>query len=107
MDVLQQRISQHLGVLRTPDDGRDGGQSGALRGLPAPLAHDQLVTPRFQFPDDDRLEQAELADGMGELGQRVLVEHGPRVAGVALDPLDPDLRVSRSARSSSHGRRRG
>ena len=71
---------------------RPGGAGG-----PEPaLAHDELVAgpaPRGVrlLPDDDRLEQAELLDAVGQLLQRLVVEGQPRLLGVRDDVADREL----------------
>ena len=44
VQVLQQRVAQHVVVAGLPDDGRDRLQAGLLGGAPPTLAHDQLVS---------------------------------------------------------------
>ena len=96
MDVLQQRVPEQVGVLGAPDDRRDGADAGPLRGPPTALTHHQLVAAARHIADDDRLQQAELADRVGELDQGVLVEHRPRVPRVAPDLVDRDIDVARA-----------
>ncbi len=73
--------------------GHDGGDRLALcqaRGAPAPLAGDQLVL-RAHRPHQDRLQHAVLPDGIGELGQRVLLVGEARLRRVGQDLVDRDL----------------
>ena len=54
-----------------------------------PLAHHQLVAAGVRIgAHDDRLQHAELADRVGQLGQRVLVEDLARLLGVGVDLVD-------------------
>ena len=63
---------------------------GLLRGAPAAFAGDELVAVLAERSDEDRLEDAVLADRRGELVQRVVVEDHPRLARVRFDLLDRD-----------------
>ena len=60
------------------------------RRAPASLAGDQLVAVVGQRPDEDGLQDAVLADGRGELVERLLVECQPRLLRVGLDAIDRD-----------------
>src|SRR5690349_12237424 len=59
-----------------------------LRGAPAALAGDQLVTPAGERADDHRLDHPALADRVGELVERGFVEVAPRLLGMRLDRGD-------------------
>ena len=48
------------------DDGRNPIESRALRRPPATLSGDKLEKPVFQRADDDGLNNAVLANGIGE-----------------------------------------
>ncbi len=76
------------------------GESGLLGGPPPPLPHDELIprraAVRFDRAHDDRLHEAELADRVHELGQRVTVEHLPRLPRVRFDGRRIDLPVHRA-----------
>ena len=82
VQVLQQRVAQHVVVVGVPHDRRDGGEAGLLGGAPAALAHDQLVGVLAGAAHDDRLQQPDLADGVHQLGERLLLEDLARLAGV-------------------------
>jgi hypothetical protein len=92
VQVLQQRVAQHVVVGGLADDGRDRLQARLPTGPPAPLAHDELVALAAvvvgQLPHDDGLEQPDLADGHDQLGQRLLVEVGARLQRVGRDAVD-------------------
>ena len=65
-------------------------EPGLLRGAPAALAGDELVAVRAERPDEDRLEDAVLADRRRELVERVGVEDHPRLLRVRLDVARPE-----------------
>ena len=70
-------------------------ETGEPRRAPAALAGDQLVPVRSERADEDRLEDAVLADRRGQLVERRLVEGEPRLLGVRLDAVDGDDRGRR------------
>src|SRR5262249_21760729 len=69
---------------------------GPLRGTQPALAHDELVRVAAELANDDGLHEAELADRVLELAQRVLVEDLPRLLRVRLDRVGRDLAVDSS-----------
>jgi hypothetical protein len=95
VDVLQQRVPQHRLVGGLPDDRRDLAQLRTLGGPQPALAHDQLVAVPTQLPHHDGLHEPELADGVLQLGERVLVEDLTRLFRVGLDRFGRDLAVHR------------
>ena len=68
----------------------DGGQAGLLRGAEAALAGDELVLVAGAR-DDERLNDAVLADAARELFDRGFVEGLARLEGIGLDLRDRDL----------------
>ena len=101
MDVLQQRVAQQVIVAGLPDDRGYRRQPRLLRGAPAPLPHHQLVAApglvpggiRRDLPHHDGLHESELADGVHQLGQRLLVEHLAGLARIRFDPGGVDLPI--------------
>ena len=65
-------------------------EAGLLRRAPAALAGDELVAVRPDRSDEDRLQDAVLADGGGQLVERLLVEGQARLLRVGLDVVDRD-----------------
>ena len=57
-------------------------------GTPTPLASDQLVAAFGTRPDDDRLEEALLADRAGETGGRLGLEAAARLTRIRVDRVD-------------------
>ena len=92
MQVLQQRLAKHLGVVCRPDDRGNGGHSGFLAGAQSSLSGDQLVAVR-SATNDDRLQEADLGDGEGQFGERLLVENGAGLTWIGLQCVDGNLRV--------------
>ena len=74
VDVLQQGVAEHGVVGGVPDDGRHGLQAGRASRPESTLPHDELVGALAVLADDDRLEEAELLDAVGELLERLVVE---------------------------------
>ena len=97
VEVLQERVPQHVLVVGAPDDGRDGGLP-RLPGGPQPaLPHDQLVggcvarrraLRRRDLPHHHGLEDPQLADAGHQLGQLVLVEDLAGLARVGTYRID-------------------
>ena len=92
LDVLHQGQLQHLLGRGLLDHGRHRRQPGQARRLPAPLAGDELVALRPLLGDDQRLDQAMLADRGGQLGQGLGVEGGAGLHWVGRDGRHRHLR---------------
>jgi len=105
VDVLQQCVPQQRVVLGLPNDRGQPVQARLLGRAPAPLAHDQLVLVRADLADHDRLQQTELLDGVGQLGQCLFVEGAAGLLRVRRDRGRGQLAVARAGnRSSNAGR---
>ena len=105
VDVLQQRVAQQVVVGGLAHDRRDGGQAGlsgprASAAPPSPVGSADRSASAPQRADHDRLHQAELADRVHEFGERLLVEHLPRLPRVRLD-VRPDRSRGRPRRCRS------
>ncbi len=89
---------ERLAVAGLDDDDRDLVQPRPLRGPPAALAGDDLVSVRDagNGADDDRLDDAALLDRGGELVELRVVEALARVARIGAQELD--RRLARAAR---------
>ena len=96
VDVLQQRVSKQIVVSRLPNDRRDGVQTRLLGSAPPSLPHDELVVTALDRAHHDRLHHAELADGVDQLRECLLVEHLARLLGVGLDGRHRDLAIYRA-----------
>ena len=81
LKVLDQGLLEHLAVVGGPHDRRDGLQARPAGRSPTPLAGDELETVAGRA-DEDRLEQADLADGIGQRPEPLLVEPIARLIGV-------------------------
>ena len=84
LHVLDDRKLQRFGVGCLDDDDWDLMQSGALRGAPAAFAGDDLVAVgnTAQRPHHDRLNDAALTQGGGELVKLGVGECAPRVVRI-------------------------
>ena len=65
LDVLDDRLLQHGGVVGMTDDGGDRLHAYAPGGAPAPFACDQLVALTAS-PHEDRLEDPDFTNRLGE-----------------------------------------
>ena len=74
LEVLDDRDLHRGLVIDVLDHRWDGGEAGGLRRSPAALAGDELEPEGSDRSDENRLQDAVLLDGGGELGQRGLVE---------------------------------
>jgi hypothetical protein len=89
------------------DDRRDGAGADLLAGPPPALAHHQLVARTFvvagHLAHDHGLQQADLADGRHQLGQRVRVEVAARLQRVGRDAVQWQLGETRPRDRRSAG----
>jgi hypothetical protein len=69
----------------------DRDLAGELGGAPSPLAGDELVPAGGARPDDDRLQHAPLADGVGQRRERRFVEMLAWLVGVWVDLVEREL----------------
>jgi hypothetical protein len=69
LNVLDDRKLKCFGVTRVEDDHRHFVQAGTLRGAPASFASDDLVAVGAAHANHDRLDDAALADRIGELSE--------------------------------------
>ena len=90
LEVLDERELEHLAVGRGAFDDGSLGQPGQLRCAPTAFTGDELVHPADD-PDDQRLDDALFADGIGELRQCRGREIFPRLERTRLDPGERHL----------------
>ena len=109
LDVLDERDLQRVALgHHLFDDDRDGGQAGLLRGAEAALAGDELVLVAGAR-DDERLDDAVLADAARQLFDRRFVERLARLEGIRLRSArsesrpDPASRATRRAPPAAAG----
>src|SRR5690606_26742495 len=91
LDVLDDGHLEHRLGVGLADEGGDLAEAGAAGGAEAALARDQLEPPVAEGAHRQRLDDAELADGRGELVECLLAEVLPRLVGVGPDGVDLDL----------------
>jgi shikimate kinase len=91
MQVLQQRVPQHVVVVRLPDDGRDVLQARPLRSAPAALTHDEFVASAAEATHHDRLQQPHFGNGSGEFVQRVFVKGTPWLPRIRRNRVNRDF----------------
>ncbi len=88
LHVLDDRKLERLRVGRFDDDDRHLVQAGALRGTPAPLAGDDFEFVLADIAHDDRLDDAALPDGCGQLFELGFGEMLARVARIGAEIFD-------------------
>ena len=91
VQVLQQRVAEHVGVVGGPDDRGDPLEPGLLGGPPPALAHDQLVARRTPPP--------------GPAGPRSAGAGPPRGSSGRARPSRPRRRPGAAARGSARSGR--
>jgi hypothetical protein len=90
LDVLDEGDFQHgLGGGLFDDDGQFG-EAGALAGAPAALAGNEGVLAAAGVVDNEGLDEAVFADGVGQFLQRFFVHMAARLVGVGADGVDGD-----------------
>jgi hypothetical protein len=65
VQVLHQRVPQHVVVMSRANDGGNGVQAGSLGRAPAPFAHDQLVAGAAEAAHHHWLKESDLGDRSG------------------------------------------
>ena len=105
LEVFDDGHLHRLAVGDFADDGRDGRFAGALRGEPAALAGDELVTASGDGTDHDGLDDSRGRDGGGEFGELGFVELRAGLERVAVDLADGDFERL-AGRGFGRGRRR-
>ena len=89
LQVFHQRKLKHFEVGRLTDDDGNFFQSGLTRGAPATFARDELEETA-NLADNERLDDAVLADGIDQLGEQFGSEIGTRLQRAGHDPRERD-----------------
>ena len=97
LDVLDDRQFERFGVADVEHDDRNFMQARALRRAPAPLAGDDLVVVGAARPHHDRLDDAALADRVGELRKLGIGKQFARIARIGAHELDRHLALAARA----------
>jgi hypothetical protein len=87
LDVLNEGDFHEAVVGIVLNDYRNLGKAGKFGGAPAALSGDQLVA-RTGGADDQRLDDAVFADGLGEFLEAVGLEDGARLQRIGVDIAD-------------------
>ena len=90
LQVLDERDLELGLIVQLADDGRDALEAGGRGRAQASLAGDEPVAVD-RLGDEDRLQDAVLADALGEGGQLRLVEASPGLVRVRADAVDRDV----------------
>ena len=90
LQVLDERDLELVDGIELADDRRDALEAGHARGAPAALAGDELVA-LDGLRDEDRLQDAMLADARGQALELGLVEAHPRLVRVGPDAIERQL----------------
>ena len=91
LDVLHEGHGVQVLVVHLADIGREGLQVGPLRGPPAAFAADDDVFASVALFHRHGLDDAQLADRVGQFVQSLLVELRARLRGVGYDVGDFDF----------------
>ena len=105
LDVLDERDLELIAVGELADERGDPLEAGEARRADAALAGDQLVAVEG-LRDEDRLEDAVLADARGELLEARVVHVATRLVRVGRDPRERDVDDGRGARGPLRDERR-
>jgi hypothetical protein len=100
LEVLDDRDLERRVVVDVLDQRGDRLEAGLPRRAPAPFAGDDLLRVRSERPDQDRLEDAMLADRGRKLVEGLLLEDETRLLRVRFDVIDgndPDADRTRGA----------
>lgn len=84
LDVLDERDLHEPLVCEVLNDDGHVGERSQLRGAPAALSGDELISVSG-MTDDDGLDDSVLSDGLGEFGEALRIEYLTRLKGVGLD----------------------
>jgi hypothetical protein len=87
LDVLNEGDFHEPVVGIVLNDDRNLGKAGKFGGAPAALSGDELVAGTGGA-DDQRLDNAVFADGLGEFLEAVGLEDGARLQGIGVDIAD-------------------
>ncbi len=91
LDVLHEGHGVEVFVVGLADVGRQVAQVGTLRRAPAAFAADDGIASVAVAPHGDGLDEPQLADRVGQLVERLLVERGARLRGVGEDVFHGDF----------------
>ena len=91
LDVFHERHGVQVLVVHLADVGGQRGHVGALCGAPAAFAADDDVFAVGGLLDRHGLDDAQLADRVGQLVEGLLVELRARLGGVGYDVADCDF----------------
>ena len=90
LDVLDDRLLEHRGIVGRTHDRGDRLQPDPARRAPAALAGDQLE-PVAARAHEHRLEHTDFADRLRQRGERLLVEVLARLLRVRTDRRDRNV----------------
>src|SRR4029079_7230848 len=88
LDVFDNGELKRLRVVRFDHGNWHVVKARALRGAPPSLAGDDFEVVALERANDDRLNDASLADGCGKLVELIIREQPPRVSWIGLQVLD-------------------
>ena len=104
VQVLQQRVTQQVDVIRVPNDCRNRLQAGFLGGPQTTLTHNELIPQLLSrssrhLPHHDWLQQAHFRNRGRQFRNVLLIEDLTGLAGVRVDQFHRNL----SETGSRHG----
>ena len=90
LEILNEGQLEDLLITGLADDDGCLGQAHLQRGAQAAFARDELILPGDE-PDDQRLDDAALADRVDEFPELLFPELGSGLKGAGDDPVEGDL----------------
>ena len=96
VQVLQQRVTQQVDVVRIPNNRRNRLQSGFLGSAKTPLTHNELIPKLLSrssrhLAHHDRLQQTHFSDRSRQLRDVLFIEDLTGLTGIRVDQLHRDL----------------
>jgi hypothetical protein len=89
--VLDERKEERIAVVGLTHEGRHRGKTGRFRRTPTALARNELVAPVAVGANDDRLDDALRANGVGKTADAFGIDAPPRLARVRPDSPDGEV----------------
>ena len=95
VQVLEQSITEKIGVIDVTDDGGNRRKTRILRRTKTTFTHNKFEALRIAgfLSDDDRLQHTYLTNTVNKFAQLVFVKEGSRLPRVRVNQIDVNLAV--------------